>query len=75
MFSYEGSENLISTDVHELTPWNWEFFLRSRQTHNYSRISQYFKEPEGLLPCSQEPATSSYPEPDESSPYRHILFL
>jgi hypothetical protein len=31
--------------------------------------------PEGLLPSSQEPATSPYPEPDESSPYHPILFF
>jgi hypothetical protein len=32
-------------------------------------------EPEGSLPCSQEPAICPYPEPDESSSYHPILFL
>jgi hypothetical protein len=32
-------------------------------------------EPEGLLPCPQEPATSPYPNLDESSPYHPILSL
>jgi hypothetical protein len=26
------------------------------------------------LPCSQEPATSPYPEPDESTPHPHVMF-
>jgi hypothetical protein len=30
-------------------------------------------EPEGSLPCSQEPSTVPYPEPDRSSPYHPIL--
>jgi hypothetical protein len=32
-------------------------------------------EPESSLPCSQEPSTGPYPEPDKSSPYHPILFL
>jgi hypothetical protein len=32
-------------------------------------------EPEGLLPCSQELSTGSYPEPDQSSPYHPILLF
>jgi len=29
-------------------------------------------EPEGSLPHAQVPATCPYPEPDRSSPYRHV---
>jgi hypothetical protein len=32
-------------------------------------------EPGGSLPCSQEPATDSYPESDESSPYGAIQYV
>jgi hypothetical protein len=32
-------------------------------------------EPGGSLPCSQQPATDPYPEPDESSLHSHNLFL
>jgi hypothetical protein len=31
-----------------------------------------FTEPEGSLPCSQEPSTGPYPKPDRSSPYHPI---
>jgi hypothetical protein len=30
-------------------------------------------EPEGSFPCSQEPYTDTYPDPDQSSPYHPIL--
>jgi hypothetical protein len=32
-------------------------------------------EPEGHLPCSQEPATGTCREPDKSSPYPHKMFI
>jgi hypothetical protein len=32
-------------------------------------------ESEGSLPCSQEPSTGPYPEPDQSSPYHPDLSL
>jgi hypothetical protein len=31
-------------------------------------------EPEGSLPCSQQPATCPYPEPNESNPHPQTLF-
>jgi hypothetical protein len=31
-------------------------------------------EPEGPLPCSQEPTTGPYAESDESSPQGHTIF-
>jgi hypothetical protein len=32
-------------------------------------------EPEGSLPCSQQPAIDPYPEPDQSTPHTPILSL
>jgi hypothetical protein len=52
-----------------------EPFLRSRQLCSYSRTSQHFMECEGSLPCSQEPSTGPYPEPDQSSPYHFTTSL
>jgi hypothetical protein len=54
----------------ELSP-----FYEANSLHSYSKMSQYIIEPEVLLPCSQEPATGPYPEPNESNPYYPVLFL
>jgi len=39
-----------------------------------SRNSSPFMEPEGSLPCPQQPATGLYSGPDESSPHLPTLF-
>jgi hypothetical protein len=55
-----------------------EPFLRSRQLCSYSKTSNHFMEHEGSLPCSQEPSTGPYPEPDQCNAYhplRSILVL
>jgi hypothetical protein len=44
-------------------------FLRIPQLCCYSRTFQRFMEPEGSLPCSQEPSTGAYPEAGKLSPY------
>jgi hypothetical protein len=50
-----------------------EPFLGRCQLCSYSRSSQHFKEPEGSLPCSQEPSTGPYREPDQSNPYHPVI--
>jgi hypothetical protein len=46
-------------------------FLRSC---SWLRNSQPFMEPEGSLPCSQEPSTASDPETDESNSHLQLYF-
>jgi hypothetical protein len=50
----------------------------SLEANSYSagqEISSHFMEPEGSLPCSQETATASYREFDESSSHSRTQIL
>jgi hypothetical protein len=48
----------------------WEANSRSAT----QEFPQHFMEPEGSLPCLQEPSTGPYPEPEQSKPNHPILF-
>jgi len=50
------------------SPWEANSHLASQA------IPRTFMEPEGLLCCSQEPATGHYPQPDASSAHLPTLF-
>jgi hypothetical protein len=50
---------------------SWEASSYSASQEN----SPPFVQPDSSLPCSQDPATESYPEPDASSPHLPTLFL
>jgi hypothetical protein len=50
-----------------LLTYGAEPFMRSRHLCGPSRTSQNFMEPEGSMPCSEEPSTSPYREPYPSN--------
>jgi hypothetical protein len=54
--------------------WRWTL-LEKPPIVQLSRTSHHFIEPEGSFPCSQEPSTGPYPEPDQFNPYHSILSL
>jgi hypothetical protein len=62
----------VCRKLSNLLTYGVEPFLRSCQLCSHSKTSQHFVEPEGSSPCSQEPSTGPYPEPDRSSPYHPI---
>jgi hypothetical protein len=51
-----------------------ECHSRGHQVCSHSVVPQHFMEHEGSLPNSEELSNSTYPELDQSSPTRPILF-
>jgi hypothetical protein len=63
---------IVLTLLTYLLTYGAEPFLRSRQLCSPSWTSQHFMEPEGSIPCSQEPCNGPYPEPYQSNPVHSI---
>jgi hypothetical protein len=61
---------LPSHSLHGVEP-----FIRSRQSSRCSRTSQLFMEPNGSLPCSQEPSTGPYTAPSCLTKFHFIVIL
>ena len=57
--------------IYLLTPYN-RVLLEKLTGSQLVKIFPAFYETEYSLPSSQKPATCTYPEPDQSSPYLHI---
>jgi len=54
-----------------LTPWSR---VLQKLTVTQSRSSPPSMEPQVSLPCSQQPASGTYPEPHKSNPQLSTLF-
>jgi len=65
---WQNTTSHQSLEDHYLNPWR-----RRWQSFSWSRNSAPFVKLEMSLPCSQQPATGSYPDPDEYSPRLTLL--
>lgn len=53
-------EQSLSQEADSAISWSWNCLL--------------FMEPEGSVPCLQDPTTSTFPEPNESNPHHSLCF-
>jgi hypothetical protein len=58
--------------ISKLTSWTWALLEKPPVVQLLKNL-EHFMEPEGSLPFTQEPSTSPYPEPDQSSRYQLVL--
>jgi hypothetical protein len=72
---HAGRHLLVFIIIITLLTYEAEHFLSSRQLCSPPRTSQHFMEPEGSIPCSQEPFIGLYPEPYQYNPLLPILPL
>jgi hypothetical protein len=73
-FFFKYTETLIKNINQQTNSTGVASSLRSHQSLSYTRISQYFMEPEGSLPRQKGPATGLYSESEESSTYPRTHF-
>jgi hypothetical protein len=79
--SMKGSGSDLFSVLYKLLSWTGE--NRSRVLLEKLIVSQPvkkltplpFMEPEGSLPCSEEPPTDPFPEPDQSNPHALLSYL
>jgi len=65
--------DICEKNLTNLTPWSKLIVENLIFTQLVQRLPT-FMEPEGSLPCAQEPITFLYPEPDGSSPNLPTVF-
>jgi hypothetical protein len=72
MFKISGSKQMSYENSQKINAMEQ---ISSRDARNHSacqKIPSTLREPERLLPCPQEPATSPCPGPDASIPQEYI---